>query len=97
MFCMLKTIYPAQVSKHNTNCEKQVILLMISNKEKSHYPVVKKLSALLMGTTSKNNGNFYYLNCVHSFRTKNKLELYKRVCGIKDFWNVIMPSKETNW
>ena len=50
-----------------------------------------------MGTTSKNNGSFYYLNCVYSFRTKNKLELYKRVCEIKDFWNVTMPSKETNW
>ena len=26
-----KKIYPPYVSKHNSNCEKQVILLMISN------------------------------------------------------------------
>ena len=29
-----KKIYRAYVSKHNSNCEKQVILLMISNGEK---------------------------------------------------------------
>ena len=35
MFCILKKIYiyPAYVSKHNKNCDKQVILLMISNGE----------------------------------------------------------------
>ena len=26
-------IYPAYVSKHNSNCQKQVILLMIANRE----------------------------------------------------------------
>ena len=32
MLCMLKIyIYPASASKHNSNREKQVILLMISN------------------------------------------------------------------
>ena len=29
-----KTMYPGYVSKHNSNREKQVILLMISNREK---------------------------------------------------------------
>ena len=33
MLCMLKKIYPAYVSKHNTNPEKQVILLIIFNGE----------------------------------------------------------------
>ena len=73
-------IYPAYVSKHNSNSEKQVILLMISNGEKLwHYLAVKKLSASLRGITSKNDGDFYCLNCLHSFRTKNKLELHKNV------------------
>ena len=33
IFCMLKKkkIYPAYVSKHSPNCEKQVILLMFPN------------------------------------------------------------------
>ena len=36
MFCMLKKtkIYPAYVSKHNSNYEKQIILLMILNGER---------------------------------------------------------------
>ena len=35
MFCFTKKgkIYPAYVSKHNSNCGKQVILSMILNKE----------------------------------------------------------------
>ena len=38
-----KKIYPAYVSKHNSNRAKQVILLMISNEEKQcHYLAVKK-------------------------------------------------------
>ena len=53
------------------------------------------LSALLRGTTSKNNGDSYCLNCLHSFRTKNRLESDKKVCEIKDFCNVIMPSEDT--
>ena len=33
--------YPAYVSKYNSNCEKQVILLMTSNGEKWYYSAVK--------------------------------------------------------
>ena len=51
---------------------------------------VKKLSALLRGITSKNDMNFYCLKCLHSFRTKDKLESHKKVCESKDFCNVIM-------
>ena len=77
----------------NSNREKQVILLVISNGEKRdaksegrwHYLLVKNISALLRGVTSKNNGNFYCLNCLHSFRTKNKVESHKRVLEKKNF------------
>ena len=55
----------------------------------------KKLPALLRGITSKNNGDFYCLNYLHSSKTKNKLELYEKVCEIKDFCNVIMTSENT--
>ena len=34
--------HPAYVSKHNSNCEKQAILLIIPNGEGSHYLAVKK-------------------------------------------------------
>ena len=80
LYAKKENIYPAYVSKHNSNREKQVILLMIPNGKgcqgksegRWHYLEVKKLSALLRGTTSKSNGEFYCLNCLHSFRTKKQ-------------------------
>ena len=39
-----------------------------------HYLAVKSLSALLRGISSSNNGDFYCLNCFHSYRTLNKLK-----------------------
>ena len=37
----------------------------------------KKLSALLRGITSNNNGDFYCLNCFPSYSTKEKLKKQK--------------------
>ena len=62
MYAEQEKVYPAYVSKHQSDREKQVILLMIPNGDKRkakseeqlfHYLVVKKLSALLRGITSK--------------------------------------------
>ena len=46
---------PAYISKINSNCEKEIILLMIPNEKKEgwHYLAVTKLSAILHGITSK--------------------------------------------
>ena len=60
-----------------------------------HYLAVKKLSALLRGKTSKHHGDFYCLNCFHSFATENKRQSHKRVCENKDFCNIINSSKNT--
>ena len=46
---------------------------MITDGEKWHGLVVRSLSALFRGITSSNNGDFYCLNCFHSYRTHNKL------------------------
>ena len=84
--------------KVNSNCEKQIILLMIPNEEKEgwHYFAVKKSYTLLRGVTSKHDGNFYCFNCHHSFRTKNKLKSHKKVCKNKDFCRIVMPSKKNS-
>ena len=49
---------------------------MIANEAKEgwHHLAVKKLSALLHRVTSNSKGDFYCLNCFHSFRTENKLK-----------------------
>ena len=58
----------------------------------------KKLSALLRGITSKNNDDFYCLNCFHSFTTKkkNKLESHKKVPENKDYSNIGMLERRKN-
>ena len=44
---------------------------------------------------SKQNNDFYCLNCLHYFRTEYKLKSHKKVCEIKDFCNVVTPSGDT--
>ena len=73
-----KKINIAYKSKNNLIQERQIILLMISDGQKWHYLVVKHLSGLLRGITSNHKGDFYCLNCFHSYRTKNKLEAHKK-------------------
>ena len=38
-----------------------------------HYLAVKNISGLLSGITSNHNGDFYCLNCFHSYTTEKKL------------------------
>ena len=54
-----------------------------------------KKSALLRGITSKIKEDFYCMNCHHSFRTKSMLESHKKICGNKDFCNVVIFSEDT--
>ena len=48
----------AYKSKNNLTCDKQVILLMITDGEKWHYLTVKSLLGLLRGITSNHQGDF---------------------------------------
>ena len=92
MFCMLK--------------KKKYILLLFENitqivKNKLffqklwHYLAANRLSALLRGITSKNNGDFYCLNYLHSFRAKHNSNHIKNYVKIKYLSNVIIPSEDT--
>ena len=66
--------------------KKKVILLIISNGRKlQNYRAVKKLSSLLRIIRSKNNGDFYCLNCLLSLRTKTNLSRIKEYAKIKIF------------
>ena len=87
-------IHLAYKSKHNLTREKQVTLLMITDGEKWHYTAVTRLSGLLRGVTSNNNGDFYCLNCFHAYRTKNKLETHKKICENHDYCHVEMPNED---
>ena len=51
----------------------------------------KKVAALLKTISSKNVGDFYCLNCIHSFRTKITLKSHKKVSKEKKFCHIVMP------
>ena len=92
-----KEIEPAYTSKYNYKRKKQVILLMITDKNNRwHYLAVKSLSALFRGITSSNNGDFYCLNCFHSYHTLNKLKKHERVCNNHDYCHTDMPEEGKN-
>ena len=72
---------------------------MIPNKEKEgrHYLAVKKLSELLHGITSKHKGDFYCLNCLHSFRTENKHKSHEKVYKNKEFCGIVLYWKKIKY
>ena len=82
------------LSKHNLKHENQVILLMITDGKKWNYLAVKKLSELLGRIISKYDGDFYCLNCFHSYSTNNKLKKHKDVYKNHDYCYIEMPEED---
>ena len=70
-----KYIKQAYISKYNNERDNHVNLLMITDGTTNwHYLAIKNISGLLRGITSNHNGDFYCLNCFHSYRTEGKLK-----------------------
>ena len=67
---------------------------MIAFGKKWYYLSAKNLSALLKGITSNHKGDFYCLNCLHSYSTKNKFEKRYNVCTNHDNCHVEMPKED---
>ena len=74
-----KEIRQAYISKHNKTRNIYVNLLMITNGTGNwHYLAIKSISGLLRGVTSNHNGDYYCLNCFHSYTTEKNLENMKK-------------------
>ena len=56
----------------------------------------KNISGLLRGITSNHNGDFYCLNCLHSYRTKSKIKKHEKICKNHDFCHLKMPDIDNN-
>ena len=56
----------------------------------------KNISGLLRGITSNHKGDFYYLNCLHSYRTKSKLKKHEKICKNHDFCHLKMSDAENS-
>ena len=94
LYPIRKEIEPAYTSKNNCKCKKRSYSLMITDYDNRwHYLAVKSLPALLRGTTSNHHGDFYCLNCFHSYRTLNKLKKHERVCNNHDYCRIDMPKE----
>ena len=72
-------------------------LLMITDGTTNwHYLAIKSISGLLRRITSNHNGDFYCLNCLHSYRTKSKLKKHEEICKNHDFYDLKMPDDDNN-
>ena len=78
-------------SKYSFKHENQVIF--VNDGKKWHYLAVKSLSALFREITSNHDGDFYCLNCFHSYSTEKKVKKHKRVCNDHDYCYVEMPNE----
>ena len=54
---------------------------------------IRSLSRLFREVTSNHDGDFYSLNCLHSFRTDNALEKHERLCDNNDYCTAEMRTK----
>ena len=71
----------AYISKHNKTRNIHGNLLMIKNGYGNwHYLALKSIPALVRGLKSTHNGDYYSLNCFHSYRTQASLEKHERLC-----------------
>ena len=57
---------------------------------------IESLSGSFRGVTSNNNGDFYCLGCLHSFRPDNALKKHERLCNNYDYCDIEMPYSANN-
>ena len=88
-------VYPLRISKC-TKRKHDIVLLLIKDGEKSHYCLVKNISALLSSQINSNNHKRYFcLNCFNSFKDKDKLEEHKDYCYENESVKILMPQQGT--
>ena len=91
----IKQIRQAYISKHNDKHVNQEILLMIADEVSNwHYLAAKSISGFLRGITSNHNGDFYCLNCLHSYTTEKKLRKHGKICNNKEFCHPKIPDED---
>ena len=88
-------VYPLKISRY-TGCKHDITLLLIKDGEKSHYCLVKNLSALLASQINnhKSSRNFC-LNCFNGFNTSDALEKHKDYCYNNECVKILMPPPGT--
>ena len=66
-------VFPLKISKY-TGCEHDIVILLIKDGEKSHYCLVKNISALLASQINSHKGTCHIcLNCFNGFKAPDSL------------------------
>ena len=88
-------VYPLKISRY-TGCEHDITLLLIKDGEKSHYCLVKNLSALLQSQINNYKGiRNICLNCFNGFNTLDSLNKHKEYCYNNECVKIVMPQQGT--
>ena len=61
------------------------------NCQKHHYNMY-----IIKRNSMKHHCSLYLLNCLHYFRTENKLKFHEKVCKKIFFCGIVTPSKKDN-
>ena len=88
-------VFPLKISKY-TGCEHDIILLLIKDGEKSHYCLVKNMSALLSSQINSHKGTCHIcLNCFNGFKSTDSLNKHKEYCYNNECVKIVMPPPGT--
>ena len=88
-------VYPLKISRY-TGCEHDITLLLIKDGEKSHYCLLKNLSALLQSQINNHKGiRNICLNCFNGFNTPDSLNKHKEYCYNNECVKIVMPPPGT--
>ena len=84
-------VFPLKVSKY-TGCKHDIVLLLIKDGEKSHYCLVKNISALFASQINNHKGTSHIcLNCFNGFKSPDSLNKHKEYCYNNECVKITMP------
>ena len=97
-------VHPIKISRY-TGCDYDIVLLLLKEavngengkiEEKTHYTLVKNMSALIASQKNNHKGRRYIcLNCFNNFNSPETLKKHKEYCYNNDCVKINMPSPGT--
>ena len=92
-----KKINVIRRSDYNHKRQHIIELLMNTDNQNNWYCLTtKSIKRLIRGVTSNHHGDFFCRNCMHLFRTDNKLKKHERLCLNKNYCEIVMPKQGKN-
>ena len=97
-------VHPIKISQY-TGCDYDIVLLLLKEavkgengkiEEKTHYTLVKNMSALIASQKNNHKGSRHIcLNCFNSFNSPETLKKHKDYCYENESVKILMPQQGT--